>query len=74
MTCGVLPTILPTRLTYPLPARFLGSVLMFQTQRTALHKAARKGHSSCVALLLEHGANLEATDNVRERSDVVVKS
>ena len=63
------PTILPTHLTHlPHPTRFLGSVLIFQDQYTALHWAAREGHSSCVALLFEHGANLEATDKVREES------
>ena len=75
LTCGVWPTILPTHLTHlPHPTRFLGSVLIFQSQRTALHWAADKGLSSCVALLLEHGANLEATDRVREESEVVVRS
>ena len=68
--------MLPTHLTHlPHPIRFLGSVLIFQYQRTALHLAAQEGHSSCVALLLEHGANLEATDDVvREGSEVVVRS
>ena len=75
LTCGVWPTILTTYLTHlPHPTRFLGSVLIFQSQRTALHYAAYFGHPSCVALLLEHGANLEATDQVREGSEVVVRS
>ena len=74
LTCGVWPTILPTHLPHlPRPTRFLGSVLIFQGQATALHLAAFGGHSSCVALLLEHGANLEATDEVREGSEVVVR-
>ena len=65
----------PTHLTHhPHPTRFLGSVLIFQDQRTALHFASKGGHSSCVALLVEHGANLEATDEVREGSEVVVRS
>ena len=69
------PTILPTYLTHlPHPTRFLGSALIFQSQETALHWAAVKGHSACVALLLEHGANLEATNEVREGSEVVVRS
>ena len=73
LTCGVWPTILPTHLTHlSHPTRFLGSVLIFQGQMTALHWAAMKGHSSCVALLLEHGANVEATA-VREGSEVVVR-
>ena len=41
---------------------------------TALHKAAEEGHSSCVALLLEHGANHKAATKVREGSEVVVRS
>ena len=75
MTCGVWPTILPTHLTHlPHPTRFLGSVLIFQVQMTALHWAARAGHSSCVELLLEHGANPNvASDSVREGSEVVVR-
>ena len=73
VVCGLRssPPTSPTSLT---PTRFLGSVLIFQYQKTALHWAAQKGHPSCVALLLEHGANLEATDKVREGSEVVVKS
>ena len=64
----------PSHLTHlPHPTRILGSVLIFQEQRTALHLAVAYGHSSCVALLLEHGANLEATDEVREGSEVVVR-
>ena len=58
----------------PHPTRILGSVLIFQEQRTALHLAVLYGHSSCVALLVEHGANLEATDQVREGSEVAVRS
>ena len=73
MVCGLRssPPTSPTSLT---PTRFLGSVLIFQDQWTALHLAAQEGHSLCVALLLEHGANLEATDDVREGSEVVVRS
>ena len=68
------PTILPTHLTHlPQPTRFLGSVLIFQLQETALHYAAINGHSSCVALLIEHEANLEAADEVREGGEVVVR-
>ena len=71
------PTILPTHLTHlPHPTRFLGSVLIFQYQRTVLHNAAFGGQLSCVTLLLEHGANLEATGNpVRGGGcEVVVRS
>ena len=69
------PTILPTHLTQLLhPVRFLGSVFIFQLQQTALHGAVEGADSSCVALLVEHGANLEATDEVREGSEVVVRS
>ena len=64
------PPTSPTSLT---PTRFLGSVLIFQNQKTALHLATKGGRSSCVAPLLEHGANLEATDEVREGSEVVVR-
>ena len=67
----VLPRTSPTSLT---PTRFLGSVLIFQDQKTALLLAAGEGHPSCVALLLEHGANLEAVNRVREGSEVVVRS
>ena len=75
LTCGVWPTILPTHLPHlPHPTRFLGSVLIFQEQWTALHLAAGGGHSSCVALLLEHGGNPEATTEVREGNQVVVWS
>ena len=73
--CGLRssPPTSPTSLT---PTRFLGSVLIFQAQTTALHLAAGEyaGHPSCVVLLIEHGANLEATDKVREGSEVVVRS
>ena len=75
LTCVVWPTILSTHLAHlPLPTCFLGSVLIFQGQNTALHAAALRDHPSCVALLIEHGANLEATNEVREGSEVVVRS
>jgi hypothetical protein len=32
---------------------------------TPLHRAACFGHTECVRLLLEHGADKEAKDNVR---------
>ena len=71
MVCGLrsFPPTSPTSLT---PTLFFGSVLIFQYQRTALHLAIiYGGHSSCVALLIEHGANLEAIDEVG--SEVVVR-
>ena len=66
LTCGVWPTILPTHLTHlPHPTPFLGSVLIFQDQKTALHLAADEGHSLIVTELIKAGADLEAKDRVR---------
>ena len=39
-----------------------------------LRQAARKGEHVKLVELIEHGANLEATDEVREGSEVVVRS
>ena len=73
MVCG-LRSSSPTSPTSLTPTRFLGSVLIFQDRETALHLAAYEGHSSCVALLVEHGANVEATDRVCEGGEVVIRS
>ena len=40
-----------------------------QDGQTALHYAAWQGHAAVVALLLERGADITATDNV---SDIVL--
>jgi hypothetical protein len=48
-----------------LSAAALGRRECAQHGYTPLHRAAKKGHANCVALLAERGANVEATDEVR---------
>ena len=40
-----------------------------QWGRTPCHLAAWKGHEDSVRLLIDRGANIEATDNVRAQRD-----
>ena len=42
-----------------------------QNRRTALHGAAYHGYIEVVTLLLDHHANIEAVDNVRQNFIVV---
>ena len=37
-----------------------------QRDCTALHLASERGHASCVELLLSHGANVHAVDEVND--------
>ena len=41
---------------------------------SALARAAYKGHINCVELLMHKGANVEATDAVRDESDECINS
>ena len=57
------------------PPRSGGVPAMLEVAQPAfLREAARKGEHVKLIELIEHGANLEATDEVREGSEVVVKS
>ena len=40
------------------------SALVLKDGNTALHNAAQKGHLKVVEILLDHGANIEATNKV----------
>ena len=48
-----------------------GTLMRTQDGRTALICAALKGHTDCVRLLLDAGADTNATDRVRARAGVV---
>ena len=56
MVCGLRPSP-PTSSTSLTPIRFLESVLVFQNQETALHKAAELNNVAMVRMLLDAGAS-----------------
>ena len=59
------PLLLPP--SSPLPPPFLSyDVTMFQAGETALMEAAEEGKLSCLELLVEKGADLNAKNRVRD--------
>ena len=63
LTPPPLPSFLPPP---PFPPFLSYDVTMFQNGFTALMNAAAGGHLSCLELLVEKGADLNAKDNVRD--------